>query len=150
ELDVAGREEERVAAELERADLEGDARAGRALLEDHGERLAGERLAAVLAELDAPGEVEDVVELVGAEVRDLEEIALLGHGRQGLRRCHRYGAAQSTGAPDDGQDSGRVATWVRRAAGESGRQPAARLRGCSGAGPRLRRRASAARGRPRR
>src|SRR5690606_39158749 len=43
ELDVAGRQEERVPAELEGPDLERDSRPGRALLEDHRQRLARKR-----------------------------------------------------------------------------------------------------------
>jgi hypothetical protein len=44
ELGVARREEERMTAELDHAGLEGDAGAGRGLLEDHRQRPAGERL----------------------------------------------------------------------------------------------------------
>src|SRR5690606_9144398 len=114
ELDVAGREEQGVAAELERPDLEGHAGARGALLEDHRERLAGERLAAILAELDAPGQVEQVVQLVGGEVRDLEEIALVWHVRP-MRRCLGFGAQQSTGVTGRGARLGPYG-----AAGEAG------------------------------
>ena len=66
ELDVARREEERVSAELKRADLERHARARARLHEDHGERFSGERLLVVLPVAHAFGEVEQAVELVGA------------------------------------------------------------------------------------
>ena len=45
ELRAVALQHDRIAAELAHADLEGDAGAGRRLLEDHRQRLAGERLA---------------------------------------------------------------------------------------------------------
>ena len=80
ELDVAGGEEERVSAELEGADLEGDAGAGAALGEDHPQRLAGERLVGVVAPLHAGGEIEDGEQLGAGEVGDGEEVTWGGHG----------------------------------------------------------------------
>ena len=76
-------EEERVAAELVGADLEGDAGAGGALGEDHPQRLAGERLVAVLPALHAGGEVEQGDELGAREIGDREEVS---------RGLHRPGA----------------------------------------------------------
>ncbi len=58
QLDVAGGEEERVPAELEGADLEGDPGAGGALGEDHPQGLPGERLLPVLASLHPGGQIE--------------------------------------------------------------------------------------------
>src|SRR5690606_35089351 len=78
ELDVPGREKEGVPAELEGADLEGDAGAGGALGEDHAERSAGERLFLIISPLHPGGEVENGMELVAGEVGDGEEVAL-GH-----------------------------------------------------------------------
>ena len=43
ELHFLRREQDRLAAELAHGDIEGDARAGRRLVEHHGQRLAGER-----------------------------------------------------------------------------------------------------------
>ena len=63
ELHVARREEQRVSAELERADLERDARSRARLHEDHGERLSGERLLVVLPGAHPLGELEEAVEL---------------------------------------------------------------------------------------
>src|SRR3954449_5042776 len=75
QLDVTGGKEERVPAELEGADLEGDSGAGRALGEDHGQRLAGERLLPIVAALHAGGQIENGEELGFGEVRNREEMA---------------------------------------------------------------------------
>src|SRR5690606_9091438 len=75
ELDVSGREEQRVAAELVQPDFEADARARRALLEDHREGLAPQRLVAVVARLHPLCERKDVVELVALEVGDRQEVS---------------------------------------------------------------------------
>src|SRR6185312_17403479 len=86
ELEVAGREVERVAAELGHPDLEGDAGARRGLLKDHRERAAGEEmvlLAARLALLQVVGEIEHGQEVVAAPVGDPREAAAL----QALERC---------------------------------------------------------------
>jgi len=75
DLDVLRREEESVAAELEHADLERDARARGALLEDHRERLARERAAVgVLVDLDVVREVQELADLDRAVVRDVQEV----------------------------------------------------------------------------
>ena len=76
QLDVAWRQEQRMAAELVRADLERHARARRGLHEDHRERLPRERLLVVLAGLHAVGKVEQGDDLFLGEVRNLQEIAM--------------------------------------------------------------------------
>ena len=80
ELDVARRQEERVAAQLVGADLERDAGAGGRLHEDHRQRLAGEGLLLVLAAPHPLGQVEEREQLGPGEVRDREEVAV-GGGR---------------------------------------------------------------------
>src|SRR6185437_7354182 len=87
ELDVARREEEGVAAQVEGADLERDAGPRARLHEDHGERLTGERLLVVAVGAHLLGEVEERVELVAGEVGNGEEVAVAGrrHGN-GSRR----------------------------------------------------------------
>ncbi len=77
ELQVAGGEIERRAAELEHADLEADARSRRGLLEDHPERPALEMPvldALPLPRLQAVGEVEDLEELVRVPVVHAQEV----------------------------------------------------------------------------
>jgi hypothetical protein len=86
ELHVARREEQRVAAQLERARLERHARARRRLHEDHRQRPPGERPLAVLAAAHALGEREQRVELGARQVGDGEEVAV---GRWRHRRAGR-------------------------------------------------------------
>ncbi len=79
ELDVARGEEERVAAELEHADLERDARPGGRFLEDHAERLPGQLVAELRGVLlDVLRESEDRRDFVGGVVVDGDEV-LVGH-----------------------------------------------------------------------
>jgi hypothetical protein len=76
DLDVARGEEQGVPTELEHADLEAHPRAGRALLEDHGQGLAGERRpVGVGLRLHSHGEAQQVVHLVGRQVVNGEEMA---------------------------------------------------------------------------
>ena len=75
ELDVARREEESVAAELEGPDLEGHPGAGRRLREDHPQGLAEQGFFPVAALLHPGGQVEEGNELGFAEVWDCEEVA---------------------------------------------------------------------------
>ena len=82
-LHVARREEERVAAELEGPDLEGDTCPGGGLHEDHREGLSLQRLARVLATAHPLGEIEEREELCAREIRDREEIAMRGQGHRG-------------------------------------------------------------------
>src|SRR3954469_2917865 len=63
-----------MAAELEGANLERDPGSGRALGEDHRQRLAGERLLPVVAALHPGGQIENGEELGFGEVRDREEM----------------------------------------------------------------------------
>ena len=63
ELDVARRQKQRVAAELERADLERHARSGGRLHEDHRERFSGERLLGRTSPPHSLGDVEQALEL---------------------------------------------------------------------------------------
>jgi hypothetical protein len=63
ELQLAGAQHHRVAAELGDAGLEGDARAGRGLLEDQGDAAAGERLRGERRGLELRGAVEEGVQL---------------------------------------------------------------------------------------
>ena len=87
ELDVARGEEEGVAAELEHAGLERDARARRRLLEDHGQGLAAEGVAVALRILlDVAGQLEDLPHVVGAVVVDLDEVFVLHGGGYYLPR----------------------------------------------------------------
>jgi hypothetical protein len=74
ELHVSWREEQRVAAELIGADLEGDAGTRRSLHEDHRQRFSGERLVLVLPLAHALGEVEECVELFSGKVGNGEEV----------------------------------------------------------------------------
>src|SRR5439155_2853191 len=77
EPDVAGRQMDRRAAELHHADLEGDARAEARLLEDHGERPAGEqrmRPPGAQVTLQPAGDGEDRVELARREVAHAEQV----------------------------------------------------------------------------
>jgi hypothetical protein len=74
DLDVAGREEQRVPAELERPHLERDAGAGAALGEDHAQRLAGERAVGIRAPLHQGGQVEQGADLSFREIRDGQKV----------------------------------------------------------------------------
>jgi hypothetical protein len=75
DLNVARREKERMAAHLEHAYFERDARSGRRLLEDHRQRLPFERFAIVVGiRFHVAGDVEDLPDLVRAVVMDLDKI----------------------------------------------------------------------------
>ena len=76
DLDVLAGEEQGLAAQLVGADLKGNAGAGRGLGEDHRQRLAGEGGFPVPPRLHARGELEKLLDLLAAEVRDLQEVAL--------------------------------------------------------------------------
>ena len=76
DLDVLAGEEERPAAQLVGADLEGDAGAGGRLGEDHRQRLASQGGLPIGAGFHPLGEVEELLDLFAAEIGDLEEIAL--------------------------------------------------------------------------
>src|SRR5919204_5542030 len=77
ELQIGGREVERVAAELRDPDLEGDASPRRGLLEDHPEGAAGEKvvlLSPLLPLLEVVREVEHAEQLIAAPVRNPREV----------------------------------------------------------------------------
>ena len=78
DLDVLTGEKQGPAAQLVGADFKGDAGAGGGLGEDHRQRLAGEGGLPISPGLHLLGEVEELLDLLAAEVRDLEEVAL-GH-----------------------------------------------------------------------
>ena len=88
ELHVAGGGGDRAAAELAHGHVEGEARAGGGLLEDHRERMAVERGAGINAALGPPGAgflgavrlVEDRAQLRLLQRPDVEEVADR-HGR---------------------------------------------------------------------
>ncbi len=66
-----------VAAKLAHADLEGDAGAGRRLLENHRQGLAGERrriAARRRAPLEGGAEIEDFAQGGGIEIGEVEEV----------------------------------------------------------------------------
>ncbi len=76
DLDVLAGEEEGLAAQLVGPDLEGDAGAGGRLGEDHRQRLAGEGGLPILPPLHPLGQIEELLDLLAAEVGDLQEVAL--------------------------------------------------------------------------
>src|SRR5216110_3356162 len=79
EPDVAGPEVDGGAAQLHHADLVGDARAEARLLEDHGERPpCQQRVRRSVAQLvlQALGEGEDRLDLLGGEIGETQEVAL--------------------------------------------------------------------------
>ncbi len=93
ELHFRAREEQRLAAELAHADVEGDTGAGRGLLEDHRQHLAGKRLVgrASLGRLLA-------------DLRVLDDAAQIGSGDRGeieemLWGCHDLSMLQKNRAP---------------------------------------------------
>jgi len=79
QLDVAGREKQRLAAQLVGTHLERHPRASARLGEDHGERLPRERRLAVRPLLHALRQVEKALNLVPGEVGDREKVPF-GHG----------------------------------------------------------------------
>src|SRR5207244_12908919 len=86
DLDVAGREEQRLRVELVRTHRGRHAGPGARLREDHRQGLPGERRGAVAAGLHTAREVEQPQDLVPGEVGDGEEVALGGgHGIPGRR-----------------------------------------------------------------
>src|SRR5205823_10631353 len=82
ELDVARGEKERVAAKLKHPGFERYARAGRRLLEDHGQRLSFERVAIILRlRLDVARQLENLAHLVRRVVVNLDEV-FVSHARR--------------------------------------------------------------------
>src|SRR5712692_6524548 len=78
QLEIARREIEPGTDELVDADLEGDPRSRRGVLEDHSQRPAGQEvmlLTRLLEALELVGEVEDLEQLVRAPIRDARERA---------------------------------------------------------------------------
>jgi uncharacterized 2Fe-2S/4Fe-4S cluster protein (DUF4445 family) len=77
ELAVAGVQVDRRAAELVHAGLEGQAGAGRALLEHHHQRAVDQRVVDLVGlelALDDLGALDHVLELVAGEVGNLQEV----------------------------------------------------------------------------
>src|SRR5205823_6611395 len=95
ELAVGGVEDDDLAAELAHRHLERHARPGRRLLEDHRQRLAFERPVASAA-LIGKAELDDVVQLAGPVLVDVEEVAR----RAGPRSKITWPAADQRGAAD--------------------------------------------------
>src|SRR5262249_28933064 len=86
ELDVARGKKHRESAELEHPGLEGDAGAGRGLLEDHREGLAGERLPVpARGLLDLAGQVEQPRDLPRGPVLLVDVIAFHGESLRSRR-----------------------------------------------------------------
>ncbi len=77
-------EEDRVGAELERADLEGDPGPGRALGEEEPDASPGERPRPVRRALEVGREREGRRELIPGEIGDRQEVALARHSRRAL------------------------------------------------------------------
>ena len=76
DLDVLTREEESLPAELVGADFERHPGAGGGLREDHRQGPAGEWGLAIAPRFHALGELEELLDLLAAEIGDLEEVAL--------------------------------------------------------------------------
>ena len=76
QLDISGREEVRGATQLGDPDLEGHAGARGGLHENHGQRLAQQRLTVVSAGAHTLGQIEQGERLRRGEVGDVEEIAM--------------------------------------------------------------------------
>jgi hypothetical protein len=77
ELHFGAGQEQRLAAELAHADIEGDAGAGRGLFEDHRQHLAGERLVALPGLeglLAGNGVVHDDPEVGRRDCGEIEEV----------------------------------------------------------------------------
>ena len=80
ELHFVAAQHDRRSAQLGDADLEGDPRPGRRLLEDEGDAVPGEDLgteALALAGLERGGPVEQLAQLEGAQLFSCEEVSLL-------------------------------------------------------------------------
>ena len=91
QLHLGRRQHDRAAAQLADADLERDAGACRRLLEDHGQRAAGQqpvRDAAPLQQLEVVGEIEQLDQLVAVELVDREQVAAGEAGRGGGEHGH--------------------------------------------------------------
>ena len=91
QLHLGRRQHDGAAAQLADADLERDAGAGRRLLEDHGQRAAGQqpvRDAAPLQHLEVVGEIEQLDQLVAVELVDREQVAAGEAGRGGGEHGH--------------------------------------------------------------
>ena len=87
ELHLGSGQHDRLAAEFAHADIERDARAGRRAVEDHRERLAGERTRRRLGafdprRLDRRGARQDAAELPGGKLEQIEEMPRLGLNRR--------------------------------------------------------------------
>ena len=83
ELHLGPGQHDRLAAELAHADVERDAGAGRGPVEDHRQRLAGERARRRLGALDARrlyrlGAIKDAAKLSGRKFEQIEEMPRLG------------------------------------------------------------------------
>ena len=87
ELHLSPGEHDRLAAELAHADIERDAGAGRRPVEDHRQRLAGERTRGRLSaldprRLDRRGAIEDAAKLPGGKLEQIEEMPRLCMNRR--------------------------------------------------------------------
>src|SRR5690606_9524118 len=94
QLGVVGGQEDRAAAELGHARLEGYPGAGRGLLEDHAEHLAVEGLARAAGSvlgLEGDGPLDNSLELGGGEVLEGEKVSH-GHGASPLLEVECRGA----------------------------------------------------------
>ena len=106
ELHLVGREHHRLAAELAHRDLEGNAGAGRRPLEDHGERLAGQRAVGGAAAL--------ALCLDGAALRDHAPQVVPGNVDQVEEMPHAVGAHPA--APCGDRPAGASSPVARRRA----------------------------------
>ena len=88
DLHLIAREHDRLAAQIAHGEIEGDAGAGRGLVEDERQIFAGERTRRRLDALHAPrfqrfGEIEDVAQLRAREIGEIEKMTRPRHGMRG-------------------------------------------------------------------
>ena len=75
DLQLVAAQHQRMAAELDDADLERDSRPGRRLLEDEADLAIGERARAVRSALELGRAVEQRLQLIGVQLRAGEEMS---------------------------------------------------------------------------